>query len=259
MDKNKKQLIMNKIMGLGFVGYFLVLLIERILALSFSITVKDDLYFFSNGFFPMTAYIITAISVGVGTIILAKPVFDILVKTCKNVEYDFYHHYKQLIIGSMVLLVSGMMHTGYTIPVVQFVAYGLLIVSMIIRTIQAYQEREDKFKTIISLIYLVCFSMSIPVCYMTKLNGAIATSFYVIEFIAVFALIPCFGIMLFNFFKDGVSSFHPCPLSIMIVLVGLTIGLKWNDEINVFVLIASSATVVTYIVNAIVSFKTKKK
>jgi len=259
MDNNKKQLILNKIMGIGFIGYFLVLLAERIVALSLSINAADDPYLFDNGFFPKTAYIITAISVVAGFIILIKPIIQIFIRAIKNVEYDFGHNFKQLIIGSMALLVSGMMHTGKTIAPLQFVAYGFLIVAMLMKTIEKINEGTDKFPAIMSLIYLVCFSMSIPVCYMTNLTGALGISFYVVEFLATFTLIPCFGIMLYDFFMNGVSKFHPCPFSIAVVLAGLTVGLKWTDEINYFVLGALIATIISYIIYQIVTFKTKKK
>ena len=44
--------------------------------------------------------------------------------------------YAMMTVTSGVILVSGMIHTEYTIPAIQFASYGMLIVAMILRAVQ---------------------------------------------------------------------------------------------------------------------------
>ena len=48
-----------------------------------------------------------------------------------------------------VLLLSGMVHTGYTVPVIQFVAYGALILAMCVHTaaFRPIKRRKTSFSS----------------------------------------------------------------------------------------------------------------
>ena len=64
-----------------------------------------------------------------------------------------------------MILISGMVHTEYTIPGIQFASYGALIVAMVLKTIEKTGDGGDNIFMWYSLIYSVMFSMAIPVVY----------------------------------------------------------------------------------------------
>ena len=159
----------------------------------------------------------------------------------------------------MVFLVSGMMHTGYTLAPIQFVAYGFLILSMTISSIRFITRNpEDKFGYIVSLIYLILFSMAIPVVYTIYEPGTTRILFYLAEFLAVFILIPIFGYSLYKFFINGVISFCLYGIIPMIILDGFIIGLKWVEEINYFLLIFAGLTTLFYMTFGLIYIVKKK-
>lgn len=78
-------------------------------------------------------------------------------------------NYLMISITAGVLLLSGMVHTEYTIAPIQFVSYGMLIVAMIIRTVETSAQAENSFRTWYSLAYLILFAMAVPVVYETHI------------------------------------------------------------------------------------------
>ena len=159
----------------------------------------------------------------------------------------------------MALLYGGMMHTGFTLAPIQFVAYGFLIASMIVRTVEKCKEDKSKrFASIVSVIYLTLFSMTVPVCYIALKLGALTIPFYIAEFAAAFVLIPVFGLMLFKFFNDGITNFSIINPLIMLILSGAAVALKWSEEINAFVLIFVILTTVFYLAFGIAAGKKSK-
>ena len=89
-------------------------------------------------------------------------------------------------------------------------------------------DKSKSFASIVSVIYLTLFSMTVPVCYLAFELGSLTIPFYVSEFLAAFVLIPVFGVMLYNFFKDGVAGFsvvEPAELCCFVVfLVTVFVG-----------------------------------
>jgi len=257
----KRDLVFNKIMIIGFIGYVLFLVIERILALILSVnTASSTLALTSGNWFAITTYTVTAISVVAGLAFLAKPIIALCKVLFKRDElFDFTNNSRWLIIGSMVLLFSGMMHTGYTLSALQFTAYGFLILSIIFRGVQSIFEGKNKFAVIVSLVFLVSFSMAIPVCYYSTQAAPLGPLFFVSEFAAVLVLIPGFGYMLEKFFKEGVHDFDICMTLAMMVLSGLTVGLKWAEEVNWFLFIFVVLTTVIYFTIGLMAKKKLKK
>ena len=244
----RKKLILNKLSILGFLGYFIFLLIERILAITLSINEGGMYALVNNNAMALSFYIITCISVGLGVILFIKPVIGLCRKLCSKDLYDFDANYKPLMIASCVLLVSGMMHTGYTMSALQFVAYGLLILAMIVKTIQASEDKNIRGKSIISIIYLVFLSMAIPVCYLTALDKPVSICFYIFQFLATFSLILCFYLLTLEFFKKGFAPKSYIYPVLVLALDAAIIALKWKEEINWFVLIFATLTVIMYAV-----------
>lgn len=246
----EKKLLLNKIQIIGFVLYFLILLTERIIALILSVNTNNEYGLINPSFISLSTYSITALSVLSGTILFIKPIYKMFSVLFTNKIYDFNDNIKHLIIASMVLLFSGMMHTAFTIATIQFVAYGFLLIALLAKTL----EKPNKI-SITSFIYISLFSMSIPVVYSTFLSAPMNVLFYISEFLGVFILVPILGILFYShYINNKTHNTILFPLT-MIVLVALILGLKWQEEINYFVLIAASLTVVTYIPFKILSTK----
>ena len=90
------------------------------------------------------------------------------------------------------------MHTGFTVAPVQFVAYGFLIASMVVRTIECFIETKDqkeddkskakRFASVVSVIYLTLLAMAVPVSYISFQPKPMRVIFFAVEFTAVFVL-----------------------------------------------------------------------
>lgn len=241
-ESTTKKLLFNKFQIIGFLLYFAILLTERILALIFSVNINNEYSLTSGSFIAISTYSVTALSVVVGVILFIKPIIKMLNSLFSKQEFDFNLNIKQIMIASMALLYSGMMHTGFTIVGLQFVAYGFLLLSVLFRTL----ENPNK-TSISSLIYISIFSMAIPVVYSTSLQVPLSILFYTSEFLAVFTLIPVLGVLFYSHYKNFKTNTSIIFPLLMSVLVGLVVGLKWIDEINYFVLVAAILTLISYI------------
>nr|MCR5505411.1 hypothetical protein [Bacilli bacterium] len=127
MDKKKR--FFNYLINLCFFLYFLILLVERSLSVILSLTHKVNL--FANGF-NAYVYLLTFISIAGFIIYLSL--------RCRNnvkalFKMDTEISFKDLCIASGILLLSGMVHTEYTIPVIQFISYGILIIGILLKVI----------------------------------------------------------------------------------------------------------------------------
>lgn len=255
----KESIVCNKLKSVGLLVYFFVLFAERLLAAIFSFNVGGEYALKSGNPFNYVTYSVTVLSLVAGFILSIRIVAGLLKHLFSKNLYPFNANYKSIVVAAMALLYGGMMHTGFTIAPVQFVAYGFLIASMVVRTVEKCKEEKDKkYSSIVSVIYLTLFSMTVPVCYIALKLGALTIPFYIAEFAAAFVLIPVFGSMLYKFYKKGLTDFSFVNPLIMLVLSGLAVALKWSEEINWFVLIFVILTVVFYLAFGIVAGKKAK-
>lgn len=143
------------------------------------------------------------------------------------------------------ILLSGMVHTEYTIPGIQFGAYGMLIIAMALKVV-TQQDILTSGKRAIVLIYLVAFSMAIPVVYASQIKNK--TVFHITESIVSFALVVVFAIMLYLLFEGKYQAVMH-PLFIIVALIGdiLVLALRWKEQVNGFVLVALALAVVLYL------------
>lgn len=238
--------LLNRLISIGFIGYTLILLVERILALIFSVTSGGDYALVSNNVMPTIYYAIVCLSITAGAVLLAVPMYKMAVHLFKKENYEF--NWKELIFGSMVLLFSGMMHTGWTLAPVQFVAYGFLIGAMVCATIDSCLRNKNNYNSIISVIFLTLFSMAIPVAYIS-VNEATQIPFYTFTLLAVFAEIPLFGFMLYEFFNKGEISFSYSPVIALLALSGSVVLLNFTSvgDFNWFVAVFVVLTVAMYL------------
>ena len=146
------------------------------------------------------------------------------------------------------ILLSGMVHTEYTIPGIQFGAYGLLIVAMVLRVI-ANQNEMVAGKKALMLLYVIAFSMAIPVVYASQCRHK--TAFHITECIVSFVLVVIFSIMFFALFYGNYKALLN-PLFLIIALIGdiLVLALRWDETINWFVLVSLGIATLAWIVCA---------
>lgn len=241
----------NVYITLSFMLYFMGLVLERLGSIVFAI-IRDGFGKMFNTFFSGYTYITATVSIiafAVYTIVFLrdsfKSVFD------ETISPD----YKKLSISSGIILISGMVHTKYTISALQFASYGVLIVGLLLKFIMIMKEKGEKLIPILTFIYLVSFSMAIPVCYQTlKLPQQQAIAFYIVEIITSLLLVAAFTCMELLLFKDKEDKIlHPIFVILMIVLDAATLALKWKEEINYFVLVAAGIAVVIWVASFIIN------
>ena len=238
--------LLNRLISIGFIGYTLILLVERILALILSVQNGGEYALVSNNVMPTIYYAIVVLSITVGAVLLAMPIYKMTIQLFKPENYEF--NWKELLLGSMIFLVSGMMHTGFTLSWLQFIAYAFLIGSMVCVTIDSCKRNKNNYKSIVSVVFLTLFSMSIPVAY-ASVNEATQVPFYVFTLVAVFAEIPLFGFMLFEFMNKGEIRFDYSPVIAMLALSASVVLLNFTsvENFNWFVAIFVVLTIACYL------------
>ncbi len=252
-------LVLNKLKIVGFSLYFIILFGERLAAVIYSIDYGEEYALTSGNVFNYIAYSVTAISLIAGLILFIRPLIEMCRALLSKELYPFETKNKRLIIAVTVLLFGGMMHTGLTIPGIQFTAYGFLIAAMIVRCIESILSGQGKFVSIVSVIYLTLFSMTIPVCYISFMDMPKRAIFFAVEFVAIFVLVPIFGKLLYNYMQTGKANFEIFYPTVMLLLSGAVVFLKWEEEINWFVLIFVVLTAVFYLSFGMVAkFKASK-
>lgn len=227
--------------------YFVILFVERLLSVILSPNYGGEYALKSGNAFNFIAYSVMTLSLAAGTCLFLRLLIPLGRSLRASEEYLFEGREKEWTIAATVLLFGGMMHTGFTLAGVQFAAYGFLIGAMVVRSVESCLSGEDKFTSIVSLVYLTLFSMTIPVCYISFETLPLRGFFFAAEFLAVFALVPLFGYMFLRFMKAGAVDFSPLPLLVMCLLSGAVIALGWREDLNLFVLIFVALTLVCYL------------
>ena len=223
-----------------FLIYFVVLFIERAQSLyrSFSLTRKE---MFSSSF-DIYVNVVTMISLLSFLVLICffnKDFWASLVSKEAKVNYSM------LTLTAGVILISGMVHTEYTIPGIQFASYGALIMAMVLKTIEKTGGGGDDTLIWYSLIYSVMFSMAIPVVYKSSIDKA--ALFHTIEAVVSLSLVVAFTYMLNRVFltkADDLMSLVP----FLIMLIGdtLVLALRWKESVNSFVLIFASISTLMF-------------
>lgn len=244
MKKTLKYLI-----NLSFILYFLILLTERTISVVLSFVNGINI---TNDLFNSYTYLLVFASLGAWllyTLLRCLNSFKALFKS--DVEIPF----KDLCIASGIILLSGMVHTEYTISIIQFVAYGILIVGILLRVI-LIKTKNIALKWL-SFAYLVAFSMAIPVMYHSNID--LHVLFHIIEAVASFALVILFTNLLLMLFSDKDDLFMLIPISAAVLLDISLIILRWNEEINWFVLIFISLSFILFVIGYIFKKLIKNK
>lgn len=242
--KKENHATLNYLINLSFFLYFAILLSERVISVVLSIVNGVNLY--ANAF---NAYLYTLVFISIIGFIIY-----LLLKCRDNIKGLFQKpnekmKFAHLSIASGILLLSGMVHTEYTIPVIQFVSYGILIIGLLLQVIINISKGGNKTLHWLSFIYLVSFSMAIPVMYHSNIE--LATLFHIAEAISSVLLVGIFTCFLLMLFAGKDDLFIITPVLSMIVFDSALIVLRWKEEINYFVLIFASLSLVIFIIGFI--------
>ncbi len=166
--------------------------------------------------------------------------------------------FAELGIAAGILLLGGMVHTDGSIPVMQFISYGMILISMAIHTVQNVKKSKGADKKWLSFSYIVAYSMAIPVVYHTQIE--LANLFIPIECVVSAGMVAMFTIMLVRFYNgNGESSFSLPPFLIALLGDLAVLLLRWKEEINVFVLIFLCVMTALWCVGNVMRIKRKNK
>ena len=237
--KNKSKTI-TYFINLCFFLYFVLLIVERSTSVILSLSNGINLY---GTAFDGYVYSLVFLSiVGFLVLLIAKcqPNIKALFKPSEVLRFDW------LCIAGGVLLLSGMVHTHYTISGLQFASYGVWILGILLKVISIHSENENKALLWLSFAYLVTFSMAIPVMYHSMIEAHVF--FHILEAVGSIALVAAFIYLLLRLFNKNGDLFPLWPIILAIVIDVPLIVLRWNEEINFFVLIFISLSTALYIV-----------
>lgn len=161
-----------------------------------------------------------------------------------------------LAVAAGILLLGGMVHTEGSIPVMQFVSYGMILISMALNTVQSLKKAGSATRSWISFSYTVAYSMAIPVVYHTQI--AFANVFIPLEIIVSAGMVIMFTGMLRRFYNEnGENRFFPVWFLFALIGDAAVLALRWQEEINFFVLIFISVTTLLWLIGSILKMDRK--
>jgi len=229
--------------------YFIVLFAERVQSIVRSIKDKN-VKLFGNGF---NGYVYLAVFLSLAAFLVLLVVGNAwFLKSLFTMDMNVYNSvdYRMLSITAGVILVSGMVHTEYTIPGIQFASYGMLIAALVIKTACVNAQAEDRVLLWMSLVYLILFSMAIPVVYHSEIDKAIL--FHVIEAVVSLALVAVFAVLMYKvMIGNAVNLFYVIPIAIAVIGDTIIVAMRWKEKVNGFVLIFLIAASVVWIAGKI--------
>ena len=234
-----------------FLLYFIILFAERLNSLLRAAVTNR---FFEDAFESTANVVVLGSWLAAGLLLafFCKPFWRSLFSSA---EPD----YSMMSLTAGVALVSGMVHTEYTVPGIQFASYGMLIVAMILRVIQLAPESKDRFGMWYSLVYLTSFSMAIPVVY-KHYTLAHPALFHGTEYTVTALLVISFTVMLKRLFSgEGENLLLWSPFAVMAIGDAVVIWMGWSAEVNMFVLIFAALTAVLFIAGKVIFALRKSK
>lgn len=242
---------MNILINWCFFLYMAILFAERTQSLVNNFLLGQD-YAFAT-FMRGSYNIIVIVSEAITLVLLFLFNRDFLKALFTNEEVN----YKNLCLTSGVLLLSGMIHTEFTILYIQFIAYAFLILALLFEVLI---QRKGKNPALLwtSFLYLVSYSMAIPVNYITRLEGS--ALFHSLELFTTLITILYFIYMCDKLFLgEGEHLFFSLPFFLMLLGDIFLIVFRWNEEINFFLLIAVIVTSVLFLIGRILEYHYKEE
>ncbi|MCR4941037.1 MAG: hypothetical protein K5930_13180 [Treponemataceae bacterium] len=228
-----------------FLLYFLVLMAERAQSIIRVITSGQGLFISGFSGYVNTLTIISLIATIILLIGFNGGFWHSLFSSNVQVNVNL------LCITAGVLLLSGMVHTEFTIPGIQFAAYGSLILGLILQTVLSAHSGGSLFKLWYSLAFLVVFSMAIPVMYQSAIKQA--ALFHVIEAFTAAALVAIFTFMMMRVMNGQAENLLLwIPFLVMLMPDAVIIAMRWKESVNTFVLIFASLSTALFIIGKII-------
>ena len=226
--------------------YFVILFTER--TISVALSLYEQGYSLFNSWFGIYTYGLVIGAMGISLIMLLtinwpmlRALFSSDEKVYERVNVKSY----SVVIG--VILAAGMVHTEHTLVWLQFIAYGILIIGLVVTTVN--NLKHDKTDTLrwISVFYLIAYSMAIPVVYETQLPNAMA--FQIVEAAASLIMIGIFTFMAYKVFAGKAGNLlYVEPLHISMFLVIAVLWMRWTEKINYFLLVSMGIAVVLWMI-----------
>lgn len=226
--KNKSKTI-TYLINLCFFLYFVLLLAER--SISVALSLSNGVRLFATAF-DGYVYSVVFLSVVAFLILLiwkCRSNVKALVKPTEDLRFGC------LCLAGGVLLLSGMVHTYYTISGLQFASYGIWILGILLKAVTVHSSGGNKPLLWLSFAYLVAYSMAVPVMYPSQIEAHVF--FHILEAVGSVALVGAFTNLLLRLFNDSEDLFSLWPIVLAIVIDVPLIALRWSEEINFFVLI----------------------
>jgi len=235
--------------NLCFFLFFVLLIAER--SISIALSLSNGISTYGNAFNGYVYSLVFLSFIGFLALLILKcrPNIKALFKPTEDLRFDW------LCIAGGVLLLSGMVHTHYTTSGLQFASYGVWILGILLKVISLNSKSKNKPLLWLSFAYLVAFSMAIPVMYQSLIEAHVF--FHILEAVGSIALVGAFTYLLLRLFNDNGDLFPLWPIILAIVIDVPLIVLRWNEEINFFVLIFIALSTVLYIVGF--AYKMKKR
>lgn len=246
--KNKSKTL-TYFINLCFFLYFVLLIVERSISVILSLSNGINLYGNTFDGYVYSLVFISVVGFLVLLIVKCRPNIKAIIKPSDDLRFDW------LCIAGGVLLLSGMVHTHYTISGLQFASYGVWILGILLKVISIHSKNENKVLLWLSFAYLAAFSMAIPVMYHSAIEAHVF--FHILEAIGSIALVAGFTYLLLRLFNDNSDLFPLWPIILAIVVDVPLIVLRWNEEINFFVLIFIALSTALYIVGF--TYKMKRR
>lgn len=225
-----------------FIIYFVVLLGASLYSLVMSLKNLGFSEMFGSFNFNFCVYGMMLASIGLFVICFLFTIGKII---SVGIEGSF----KMLNITAGVLLISGMVNTPYSLDLVKFLAYFALLIGYLLKYLEVIAENEKMGSSIASYVYLVAFSMAIPVVYDSDAAGA-HKGFYVIEALSTLFLIGIFTIMAIKLFGNrplSVNNILFCILLLAVVIIDIIVATSTGNKINWFSFISACLAVIAYV------------
>ncbi len=251
MGKSKSSI--SDILKLVFLAlYFLILTVERVISVVMCFI--GDLSRHDSLDYYMIA--LTVLGIFGAYIYSAVKLRSALNSSDKNSLFS-ENMFGDLAIAAGILLLGGMVHTEGSIPGMQFTSYGMILISMAIHTAQSVKRLGGGLVRWVSFAYIVAFSMAIPVVYHTQI--AAANVFIPLEIVVSAGMVMMFTAMLRRFYmEDGRCRFFPIWFVFALFGDAAVLALRWQEEINFFVLIFISVTTLLWVFGTLLKSKVKK-
>lgn len=224
--------------------YFAILFTERTLSIVFSL--REHGFALFSTWFGIYTYGLVIVALVISCIVLLTFNWSMLRAMFSRNEkvYDLVNARSYSVLVG-IILAAGMIHTEYTLVWLQFIAYGILIIGLIIATVN--NLKHDKTDTLrwISLFYLIAYSMAIPVVYETKLPNAMA--FHIVEAAASLIMTGIFSFFAYKVFAGKAGNLlYVEPLHISMFLVIAVLWMRWPEERNYFLLVSMGVAIVLW-------------